>query len=116
MRTFGVEKDHAHPAPVKIAPIGIARLGWKFYIIFIVFTFIQLPIGKCLPFISSRARLTGIVWLCYPETKGLSLEEIDGLFVKNTAAAEVLADASEKRHRLEEKETGHSHEEVPSLA
>ncbi|EXJ71764.1 uncharacterized protein A1O5_05574 [Cladophialophora psammophila CBS 110553] len=81
---------------VKIAPIGIANLGWKFYIIFIVMTFIQLP----------------VVWLFYPETKGLSLEEIDGLFVKNGEATEMLADASEKRHQLEIKDTGYAHEEV----
>ncbi|KJZ79730.1 hypothetical protein HIM_01199 [Hirsutella minnesotensis 3608] len=51
---------------VKIGPIGLARLGWRFYIIFIVFTLIQLP----------------IVWFFYPETKGLSLEDIDMCFSK----------------------------------
>ncbi|KIW62024.1 hypothetical protein PV05_02077 [Exophiala xenobiotica] len=87
---------------VKIAPIGIANLGWKFYIIFIIMTFIQLP----------------VVWLFYPETKGLSLEEIDGLFVKGTSseATDMLAEASEKRHQVETNDTGYIHEEVsPSL-
>lgn len=112
MRMFSFEQGRADAAPVKIAPIGIANLGWKFYIIFVVMTFIQLPIGICLSFIFTRARLTYIVWLCYPETKGLSLEEIDGLFVKDTVAANVLADASEKRHRLQMKDTSYAHEEV----
>ncbi|KIW64462.1 hypothetical protein PV04_09394 [Phialophora macrospora] len=85
---------------VKIAPIGIANLGWKFYIIFIVMCFIQLP----------------IVWIFYPETNGLSLEEIDGLFVKGGEASEVLSEASEKRHQLEAKGTGYTHEEVSTLA
>lgn len=31
---------------VKIGPIGIKNLGWKFYIVFIVMTFLQLPIGE----------------------------------------------------------------------
>jgi hypothetical protein len=32
--------------PVKIGPIGLANIGWKLYIVFIVMTFIQLPIGE----------------------------------------------------------------------
>ncbi len=59
-----------------------------------------------------------LVWLFYPETKGLSLEEIDGLFVKGTSseATDMLAEASEKRHQVETNDTGYIHEEVsPSL-
>ncbi|KAI8950640.1 MFS general substrate transporter [Xylaria longipes] len=52
---------------VKIGPICLANLGWRFYIIFIVFTALQIP----------------IVYFFIPETKGLSLEEIDLLFVKS---------------------------------
>ncbi|KAI3321416.1 MFS general substrate transporter [Xylariaceae sp. AK1471] len=33
---------------VKIGPIGLANLGWRFYIIFIVFTILQLPMGLSL--------------------------------------------------------------------
>ncbi|TRX91485.1 hypothetical protein FHL15_007709 [Xylaria flabelliformis] len=51
---------------VKIGPIGLANLGWRFYIIFIIFTALQFP----------------IVYFFIPETKGLSLEEIDLLFMK----------------------------------
>ena len=54
------------------------------------------------------------MWLFYPETKGLSLEEIDGLFVKDGEATDMLAEASEKRHQLEAKDTGFTHEEVSS--
>lgn len=58
MKTFSLKKIRADTAPVKIAPIGIANLGWKFYIIFVVMTFIQLPIGICSSFLITRARLT----------------------------------------------------------
>ncbi|KAI0449079.1 MFS general substrate transporter [Xylaria acuta] len=52
---------------VKIGPIGLANLGWRFYIIFIIFTVLQIP----------------IVYFLIPETRGLSLEEIDLLFMKS---------------------------------
>ncbi|TKA58250.1 hypothetical protein B0A49_11727 [Cryomyces minteri] len=49
---------------VLIAPIGIANIGWRFYIIFAVLNFAWLP----------------LIWYFYIETAGLSLEEIDKLF------------------------------------
>lgn len=45
-------------------PIGIANIGWKFYIIFAVLNFVWIP----------------IIYYFYIETAGLSLEEIDKLF------------------------------------
>ncbi|TKA57295.1 hypothetical protein B0A49_11918 [Cryomyces minteri] len=49
---------------VLITPIGIANIGWRFYIIFAVLNFAWLP----------------LIWYFYIETAGLSLEEIDKLF------------------------------------
>ncbi|OBT82912.1 hypothetical protein VE02_08972 [Pseudogymnoascus sp. 03VT05] len=49
---------------VLITPIGIANIGWKFYIIFAVLNIAWLP----------------FIWYFYVETAGFSLEEIDKLF------------------------------------
>ena len=88
---------------VKAGPIGLQNIGWKLYIVFILFTAWQLPIGK-----SFRARvldhlLIFPVWFLYPETKGCTLEEIDTLFVKESAATNELRDKAEQVRHLEEK-------------
>jgi len=44
-----------------------ATIGWKYYMVFIALTVVNLGL---------------MYWLC-PETKGLSLEEINGLFGDN---------------------------------
>ncbi|KAE8451785.1 hypothetical protein EG329_002625 [Mollisiaceae sp. DMI_Dod_QoI] len=49
---------------VGVAPTSFASIGWKFYLIFIILCAIDLV----------------VVWKLFPETKGLSLEEIDALF------------------------------------
>ncbi|KAF2790363.1 general substrate transporter [Melanomma pulvis-pyrius CBS 109.77] len=49
---------------VGVAPTSFAAIGWKFYLVFICLCTINII----------------IVWRFYPETKGLSLEEIDELF------------------------------------
>jgi hypothetical protein len=43
-----------------INPIGLANISWRYYIITIAFTTLVLV----------------IIWFAFPETKGLSLEEI----------------------------------------
>ena len=43
---------------------GIQNIGWRFYIVFAVTNFCFIP----------------IIYLFYPETKGLSLDEIDRVF------------------------------------
>jgi len=52
---------------VEITPIGISSLGWRFYIIWIVF----------------NASFVPIVYLFYPETSNRTLEDIDRLFREN---------------------------------
>lgn len=49
---------------VFVTPLGIARLGSQFYVIWTVLNGLMVP----------------IVYLFYPETAGRSLEEIDGMF------------------------------------
>ena len=52
---------------VEITPIGIQTLGWRFYIIWIVFNLAFVP----------------IIYLFYPETADRSLEDMDRLFREN---------------------------------
>ncbi|EXJ74455.1 uncharacterized protein A1O5_02751 [Cladophialophora psammophila CBS 110553] len=75
---------------VKVGPIGIANIHWRLYIVFIIFTFLQLP----------------IVWFLYPETRGLTLEEIDTLFVKDQVETDTLVEKAEQVRHLESKQAG----------
>lgn len=82
---------------VEIVPVSINSIGWKTYIYFAVF----------------NAAFVPVVYFFYPETKNLSLEEIDRLFTgdkvlihlpasmripadDNTAVAKVIAGEGEK--------------------
>jgi sugar porter (SP) family MFS transporter len=49
---------------VLVTPLGIDNLGWRFYLMFGVFNLAFLP----------------VLWFCYMETAGLSLEQIDRVF------------------------------------
>jgi len=49
---------------VTVTPIGLQNLGWKFYMIFVALNISFIP----------------LVYFCYPETRGLSLEQIDHIF------------------------------------
>ncbi len=49
---------------VQITPIAIQNIGWKTYIIFAVLNSLWVP----------------IIYLFFPETKGLELEAVDRLF------------------------------------
>ncbi|KAJ7083996.1 general substrate transporter [Mycena belliarum] len=53
---------------VEITPIGIASLGWRFYLIWMVFNALFIP----------------VVWLFYPETANRHLEDIDHLYRDNS--------------------------------
>lgn len=68
---------------VEITPPGIRTLQWRFYIIWCVFNFAFIPIGKSFPtrqdykfFILKRS----IVYFFYPETAGRTLEDLDRYF------------------------------------
>ena len=47
-----------------INPIGLERIGWRYYIVFCVLLVVFLS----------------ITWFSFPETKGYSLEEITAIF------------------------------------
>jgi MFS family permease len=51
-------------AYLEAAPTAFAQVGWKYYLLFIILTAINIP----------------LVWYYFPETKGLSLEEIGEKF------------------------------------
>ncbi|KAK1059654.1 hypothetical protein LTR74_012489 [Friedmanniomyces endolithicus] len=59
---------------VSITPIGIQNIGWRFYIVFAVLNAAFLP----------------FIWLFYVETAGLSLDEIDRVFVLKHAEGSTL--------------------------
>ncbi|KAK4944923.1 hypothetical protein LTR10_015842 [Elasticomyces elasticus] len=51
-------------AYLEAAPTAFAQVGWKYYLLFIILTAINIP----------------LIWYYFPETKGLSLEEIGEKF------------------------------------
>ncbi|KAH0836949.1 hypothetical protein AYO21_01742 [Fonsecaea monophora] len=54
---------------LEAAPTAFAEIGWKYYIVFIVLTTINIP----------------IIYFFFPETKGLSLEEVGEIFGDDVA-------------------------------
>lgn len=52
---------------VQITPIGIANIGWRFYLIWMVF----------------NAAFVPLIWLLYPETANRHLEDIDKVYCDN---------------------------------
>ncbi|KAJ4490607.1 general substrate transporter [Lentinula aciculospora] len=52
---------------VQITPTGIQNLGWKFYLIWMVFNAVFVP----------------LIWMFYPETANRHLEDIDKLYREN---------------------------------
>ncbi|CAG9946983.1 unnamed protein product [Clonostachys rosea f. rosea IK726] len=49
---------------VMVAPTGFATLGWKFYLVWMSITLAAIP----------------YLWLCFPETAGRTLEQMDDFF------------------------------------
>lgn len=60
---------------VKVGPIGISNVGWKFYLLFCIGLSLQVLFA----------------WFCIKETKGLPLEEIDALFAKENIRNQLQA-------------------------
>ncbi|KIX96160.1 uncharacterized protein Z520_07938 [Fonsecaea multimorphosa CBS 102226] len=60
---------------VKVGPIGISNVGWKFYLLFCVGLSLQVLFAL----------------FCIKETKGVPLEEVDALFAKKSARSELRA-------------------------
>ncbi|KAG6827436.1 hypothetical protein H0H92_011790 [Tricholoma furcatifolium] len=66
---------------VQITPTGIANLGWRFYLIWMVFNAAFVPL------------FTQIIWLVYPETANRHLEDIDKLYRENSSMIVVYDNA-----------------------
>ena len=54
---------------MQLTPISIESIGWKTYIIFALLNSLWVP----------------LIYLFFPETKGLELEDVDRLFAKGDA-------------------------------
>lgn len=52
---------------VQVTPVGIANLGWSFFLIWAGFNVVH----------------AGVVWMFYPETGGLVLEDVDHVFTED---------------------------------
>lgn len=70
---------------VQITPIAISNIGWRTYIIFATLNFSFLP----------------IIYLFFPETKGLELEDVDMLFA-DTESVQMSIRAQRGRVRIDE--------------
>lgn len=73
-------------AYLEAAPTAFAQVGWKYYLLFIILTAINIP----------------LVWYFFPETKGLSLEEIGGKF-GDDVAVRITDISEEQRAQLDKK-------------
>jgi hypothetical protein len=61
---------------VQVTPVGIANIGWRYYIIYAIFNACFVP----------------VMYFFYPETKGLELEDVDRLFAYGNVKQMLEAD------------------------
>jgi hypothetical protein len=66
---------------VQITPIAINNIGWKTYIIFAVLNAAWVP----------------VIYLFFPETKGLELEAVDRLFAGEALLSEEYGGNNEEK-------------------
>jgi hypothetical protein len=71
---------------VQITPIAITNIGWRTYIIFAVLNATWVP----------------IIYIFFPETKGMQLEDVDRLFAGDALLAEHYEDKSTDENMAEE--------------
>jgi hypothetical protein len=72
-------------AYLEAAPTAFAQVSWKYYLLFIILTTINIP----------------LVWYYFPETKGLSLEEIGAKF-GDDVAVRLMDLTEEEKAKLDE--------------
>ncbi|OQU98458.1 hypothetical protein CLAIMM_04244 [Cladophialophora immunda] len=89
---------------VTVTPSGLENLGWRYYLIFVVLNISFIP----------------LVYFCYPETKGVTLEEIDHIFLgKGHGLSALTQGVRESIHakKLVERYGDHeADEEVPTFS
>ncbi|KAH7928789.1 general substrate transporter [Leucogyrophana mollusca] len=64
-----------------VGPTALATIKWRYYVMFICLTVVN----------------TSVIWWCFPETKGLSLEEINGKFGDEVAIQ--FSESGGEKHR-----------------
>jgi hypothetical protein len=64
---------------VQITPPAISNIGWRTYIVFAVLNALWVP----------------IIYLFFPETRGLELEDVDRLFSHGESHADLLEKAND---------------------
>lgn len=94
-------------------PIAVTNRGWTAWIWFLVFNAVSVPFGEpMIPFSSKQHVLTTYaVYFYLPETRGLSLEEVDLVFmsqdIQGSVAAVTLAHADGLKGGIGQGETEH---------
>lgn len=89
-----------------ITPILLEKLRWKTYLIFMCLNFSFIPVSgthyhRLLPSFTNPAS-SQLIYFFYPETANLTLEEIDGLFLRDSL----------KAHHTDEESQSKGHSEV----
>lgn len=90
---------------VQITPVAIENIGYRTYIIFAVLNgkslvlFVSPRFGKLIFFFSNpSAAWVPIIYIFFPETKGLELEDVDRLFAKEgTETARMIDDKAARQ-------------------
>lgn len=73
---------------MKVAPLGIANVGWKFYMLFVTLNLVDFV----------------VIALFFPETKGKSLEEMNQVFGDAVNPSEDSRKYSDEEKSVEQKQ------------